>query len=181
MNFNYSFLDDPQARLEIRKHQWLESEKQGCPIGFATAALDWIDKYGQLWKQTQKMAGKKDFFSEQRSYRRFNYKIPVQIQINDRQITTVTDDLNLLGLSCRIPTAVSENTKTEVAIHFRPTELPTLKSNFSFTSYVKKARKRTSDSFYEGHQIFLPFTEEVRDYLRMYANQLSDSKVSFSN
>ena len=46
----FSFLKSKHAREEIRKHQWIESEKQGKEIGFPTAALDWINKHGQSWK-----------------------------------------------------------------------------------------------------------------------------------
>ncbi len=51
MKTDYSFLKDELALLEIRKHKWIESEKLGREIGFATAALDWINKYGSAWKQ----------------------------------------------------------------------------------------------------------------------------------
>ncbi|MCK5013580.1 MAG: hypothetical protein KAS66_07155 [Candidatus Omnitrophica bacterium] len=50
MDLNYSFLKDELALEEIRKHKWIESEKQKKEIGFATAAVDWIKKYGQSWK-----------------------------------------------------------------------------------------------------------------------------------
>ena len=42
MTEHYSFLNDELALLEIRKHKWIESEKCGREIGFASAALDWI-------------------------------------------------------------------------------------------------------------------------------------------
>ncbi|OGX06515.1 MAG: hypothetical protein A2Z88_04480 [Omnitrophica WOR_2 bacterium GWA2_47_8] len=45
----YAFLKDPEALEEIRKHKWLESEKKGEEVGFATAALDWINTYGRAW------------------------------------------------------------------------------------------------------------------------------------
>jgi len=47
-----SFLKNLSALEEIRKHKWIESEKAGYDIGFATAALDWIKKYGQAWEET---------------------------------------------------------------------------------------------------------------------------------
>ena len=46
----YSFLNDPCAYYEIRKHKWFLSEKANCEIGFATAAVDWIKNYGDAWK-----------------------------------------------------------------------------------------------------------------------------------
>jgi hypothetical protein len=47
----YPFLKDELAINEIRKHKWIESEKAGQEIGFATAAVDWINKYGEAWLQ----------------------------------------------------------------------------------------------------------------------------------
>ncbi len=47
----YPFLKDELAIHEIRKHKWIESEKAGREIGFASAAFDWITKYGESWLQ----------------------------------------------------------------------------------------------------------------------------------
>jgi len=49
MHVHYSFLNDESALTEIRKHKWIESQKAGREIGFVTAALDWIKKYGHEW------------------------------------------------------------------------------------------------------------------------------------
>jgi hypothetical protein len=49
MENHYSFLKDEMALAEIRKHKWIESEKKGYELGFATCALDWIQKYGDQW------------------------------------------------------------------------------------------------------------------------------------
>jgi len=48
-NIQYSFLKDELALEEIRRHKWIESEKRNEEVGFATAALDWIEKYGEQW------------------------------------------------------------------------------------------------------------------------------------
>ena len=48
---DYSLLRDELALTEIRKHKWIESEKLGREIGFATAAVDWIEKYGEAFKR----------------------------------------------------------------------------------------------------------------------------------
>jgi hypothetical protein len=56
-NSDYSFLRDDLARTEIYKHKWIESEKAGREIGFATAAFDWITKYGDLWLDHHKKSG----------------------------------------------------------------------------------------------------------------------------
>ncbi len=47
---HYSFLTDDAALFEIRKHKWLISEQAGREIGFASAAVDWINNYGDTWK-----------------------------------------------------------------------------------------------------------------------------------
>ncbi len=49
----YSFLKNELALEEIRKHKWIESEKAGCEIGFATAAVDWIKNYGEGWLRSR--------------------------------------------------------------------------------------------------------------------------------
>ena len=49
MKNKYPFLSDQIARQEIYKHKWIESEKAGREIGFASAALDWITRYGETW------------------------------------------------------------------------------------------------------------------------------------
>ena len=46
---DYPFLQDELAVTEIKKHKWLESEKLGQEIGFATAAADWINKHGEAF------------------------------------------------------------------------------------------------------------------------------------
>ncbi len=55
-NVRYSYLKDEFALDEIRKHKWIESEKAGCEIGFATAAVDWIKKHGEQWLQFRNAA-----------------------------------------------------------------------------------------------------------------------------
>lgn len=54
MKTDYPFLQDTQARHEIYKHKWIESEKAGREIGFASAALDWISRYGETWLDQQR-------------------------------------------------------------------------------------------------------------------------------
>ena len=36
---------------EIEKHKWYESEKAGHNIGGNTAALDWLSKHYERWKE----------------------------------------------------------------------------------------------------------------------------------
>ncbi|MBP9855194.1 MAG: hypothetical protein KBD53_10055 [Candidatus Omnitrophica bacterium] len=51
MEKRFNYLSNTKAIEEIRKHKWIESEKKGEEVGFATAAVDWIKKYGQSWKK----------------------------------------------------------------------------------------------------------------------------------
>ena len=51
MEDDFSYLKDPRVLAEIRKHKWIESQKKGKEVGFATAAVDWINRYGQQWKK----------------------------------------------------------------------------------------------------------------------------------
>jgi hypothetical protein len=51
MDKSYNYLKDPRVLDEIRKHKWIESEKSNREIGFASAAVEWIIKYGPQWKQ----------------------------------------------------------------------------------------------------------------------------------
>ena len=53
MKIEYPFLKDTQARQEIYKHKWIESEKAGREIGFASAAHDWISRHGKAWLDHQ--------------------------------------------------------------------------------------------------------------------------------
>ena len=50
MKQNYSLLTDELAIEEIQKHKWIESEKKGKEIGFATAATEWAKKYGKAFQ-----------------------------------------------------------------------------------------------------------------------------------
>jgi len=53
MEKTYSFLKDELVLQEIRRHKWIESEKQGYDIGFASAAYDWICRFGNDWLKNQ--------------------------------------------------------------------------------------------------------------------------------
>ena len=38
-----------ELKIEIEKHKWIESEKQGRDIGFEKALIDWISKHRSSW------------------------------------------------------------------------------------------------------------------------------------
>ena len=43
-------------RDESLRYKWLESEKQGCDIGFERALLDWIMKHRSSWRKARKQS-----------------------------------------------------------------------------------------------------------------------------
>ncbi len=101
MNIKYSFLKDPRALAEIRKHKWIESQKCGYEIGFASAAVDWVGKFGQEWKRIHLKNEDASIFIERRRFRRFEFSGFANI-IKD-QLVFIAEAVNLsfLGLSCQ--------------------------------------------------------------------------------
>lgn len=99
----YSYLTDPRAIAEIRKHKWLESQKAGKEIGFATAALDWINKYGPAWKEIHvKEARPEAIFRERRFFRRFKFKGRVELLKGSSSILSGEPlDISLEGILCK--------------------------------------------------------------------------------
>jgi len=108
MKDKFSYLNDPRALAEIRKHKWIESQKQGTEIGFASAAFDWIQKYGQEWKRLHAESdGNKEVFLERRRYRRFKMRGNVQLISGNATILAEPLDLSFFGILCRVSEAVS--------------------------------------------------------------------------
>jgi hypothetical protein len=168
----YSFLSDELAIIEIRKHKWIESEKKGDEIGFASAAIDWIKKYGRSWLQHRlNLKEKQNELTEKRHHRRFNRRLPVEIKIKDANISCHTDDFNLVGLSCTVPAYIANDLPTEITIRFLKDEKSFQASRrFQFTSRIARVSKK--EQFYN---IFVPFTEEVRDFLRSHTDILTNT------
>lgn len=174
MDKYYSFFKDDLAVLEIRKHQWIESEKRGEAIGFASAALDWIKKYGPAFQQYRLGMTGQNLLSEKRRHRRFSVRFPVQIKVNNANITCHTDDVSLMGLSCTIPEFVPNNTPTEVTIRFQQEFGQSLASHFEFLSRVVRVTQPASSTIRGAYNIFVPFPESVRDYIRANAQALAN-------
>lgn len=171
MDNTYSYLKDNEALEEIRKHKWIESERQGSEMGFATAAVDWIKNYGPQWKQfsigVENIAS---IFTERRHFRRFSYQWPLKIKTSNGTIASFTKDINFLGLSCLVPHHITEQTHVDVTLNFQLKESQTT-SHLQFRTKVDRITKKSSNLCYE---IFLPFTEEVKDYLKMRASLISN-------
>jgi len=101
MKEKFSFLKDPRAIAEIHKHKWIESQKAGREIGFATCAVDWIEKYGQAWKEIH-VKEDKDYsiFIERRRFRRFELDCKVKLKKDNLLFLANIVNINLFGLSC---------------------------------------------------------------------------------
>jgi hypothetical protein len=168
MDLNYSFLKDELALEEIRKHKWIESEKQKKEIGFATAAVDWVKKYGQSWKAFRfGLNLRDDIFTERRIHRRFSCQIPVQLKINDNLIMSYTDSVSLLGFSCVLPQVVPENSRVEIAIDFQCQDVFPAKLPFQFKGHVLKTTAIDRKPGVSSYKAFFLFDEEIKEYLRM--------------
>jgi hypothetical protein len=98
----YSYLKDPRALAEIRKHKWFLSQNEKREIGFATAAVDWVKKYGEEWKRVH-VKGLKDLeiFLERRKYRRFDINSLLTLRQNNFQFPAKVINVNYFGLLCR--------------------------------------------------------------------------------
>ncbi|MDO8581105.1 MAG: hypothetical protein Q7S13_06465 [Candidatus Omnitrophota bacterium] len=174
MDIRYSFLKDELAIQEIRKHKWIESEKQGNEIGFATAALDWIHKYGNEWKQFRlKSHNAQHLFEEKRRQRRFSYQWPVEIKIAAQHAASLTTSVNLTGFSCLLSEPIAELTPVIIRMEFeRPGSSRPL--YFQFKSRISRLNKSSQTDNGIAYKAFIPFTEEVRDYLRIHGPSLAN-------
>ncbi len=171
----YSFLKDELAILEIRKHKWIESEKIGYEIGFATATLDWIKRYGEGFKQFRlSLKNPDNILSEKRRHRRFNFKFPVQIKTSEENFNCQTNDISLIGLSCSIPKFIPFNTETNVTIGFQKEEETLIPTSFRFKSRVARILKPQAPGDLKLYQVFVPFNEKVRDFLRTHTELLKN-------
>ena len=168
MKTTYSFLKDELALIEIRKHKWIESEKIGREIGFATAAYDWINKYGYTWKQFRlDVEHSKNVFTERRQYRRFSLNLPVQLKTDQLFLASYTNDFSFIGFACTIPMHIPQNTEAEITINFDEEKVTMpRKTKLHFSSRILRIFNPNARKSALCYQAFLPFNEEVRDYLR---------------
>ncbi len=111
----YPYLKDPRAIDEIRKHKWIESQKAGREIGFASAAVDWIKKYGKQWKKIYSKEFKdKSIFLERRRYRRFKLDCLAELIKNNILILADVVNINFFGLLCKTDEYLQMGTKIGV-------------------------------------------------------------------
>ncbi len=167
MKEKFSFLKDPRALLEISKHKWIESEKRGEEIGFATAAVDWAKKYGQDWKRAYfKEATDSDLFIEKRRYRRFPLEIGLVIKRNETCLSAAPKDINLEAISCKVGQRLPQDGSIEIIL-----KAPA-KTSFRKENYLKcKAKILRIAPFPENltgseYNVVLMPGEECRELLR---------------
>ena len=178
MNVTYSFLRDEVALQEIRKHKWIESEKAGEEIGFATAAYDWINKYGYTWKQFRlDSTFNKDILAERRDYRRFRCHFPLLLSLNQQKLVSYTNDVSLIGLSCTLPIHIKEETALNVTMGFPSSVTNNQLDQFQFETIVLRSSPLARKKSNLCHTVFLNFNEKTRDHLRQNPHLLADSLV----
>lgn len=176
MKQNYSLLSDELALIEIRKHQWIESQKAGREIGFATAALDWIRKYGNEWKKTRLSRDKTPgIFCEKRRYRRFQYNLPLLLTASHKKVVSQTNDINLVGLSCTVPVYMPEQSDIKVTIDIPRQDVTTRKTVHQFNARIIKVSPLKQKMPIPLYRTVLSFDEPMRDYLRLNADILAQS------
>ncbi|MDD5431709.1 MAG: PilZ domain-containing protein [Candidatus Omnitrophica bacterium] len=162
----YSFLKDPRALAEIRKHKWIESQKAGREIGFATAACDWVDKYGQPWKENHVKEGKNySAFIEKRRFRRFRLDCDIELKNDAASLMAHRVDISYFGVSCI--TSNYLNAGSRLNIHLR------LNSDSSNELNCGAIVERVAFVDHDNYELFLKFDETSQQ-------QIENSKF-FSN
>ena len=170
-----SLLGDELALMEIHKHKWIESEKSGREIGFATAAWDWINKYGEAWKQFRlKTNNQNNIFTERRLYRRFPFNCPVQLKIEEQCIASFTKEVNLIGLSCTLPRYIPQNTEALMTLSLNQETAQPVQSKICFPSRILRISPPREKESSLSYEVFLPFNEQARDFLRNNAGLLKN-------
>ena len=155
----YSYLSDPRAIAEIHKHKWIESQKAGREIGFATAAVDWIKTYGSQWKASF-VHEEKDLthFIERRKFRR--PKIHCLINLMKDRFTCVAESINisLYGLLCRTSNYLTIGSDVIVNI-LNP-------QNQQLLLTAKGTVTRAHVNNYKNYELYLQFDENTQKALQ---------------
>lgn len=157
MKRRYPYLRDPRVLSEIRKHQWIESEKSGKEIGFGTAAIDWITKYGELWRQAHAAAGMNaDILLEQRKFRRFPLQSFATLLHNGKTIPVKTIDISSLGMLCQA--SVRLDLDSPIKIQWSLSEQP----DSGITFCGKVARMVSNSASPDTHTLLIIFDRQSR-------------------
>lgn|GEM_PF-1839242 len=176
MQKKYSFLADNLALMEIRKHQWIESEKQKREIGFATAAVDWIKKYGHTWKLARIGTNQNnDVLLERRRYRRFALTLPLEISSEGVIVKTQTCDISLIGISCQTRIDLDMFSEPEVRLTFSGTNS---RESVKFKAKILRCTKQPSLFGGNAYTSVLILDESARDFLRERREVLDHQSAS---
>jgi len=158
---SYPYLRDPRSIAEIRKHQWIESEKAGHEIGFGTAAIDWVAKYGKQWEVACAKIDK-NVFIENRKFRRFEFESSVALTYENKTITVRTIDISSLGLLC----IAKEPLHSETGVTLRWSFNTDNKSGIIFSGKISRAwpRKNNSAEFQLLIKFDQPSQEKIENF-----------------
>lgn len=178
MKQKFNYLQHDEAVNEMLKHKWIESQKSGRDIGFATAALDWIKRFGQSWKRANNINDNLVYdelqeLMERRKYRRFKINLPIKIKSDNLELDAQIKEFNHVGLDFISDTSLDVESYVEI------TTLPS-NDDCSFSNMRLRA-KVIKSSFYQKSQSqnkkYLIFTLFDRDTQQKIINK----KNSFLN
>ncbi|MDD2689966.1 MAG: hypothetical protein PHT41_07460 [Candidatus Omnitrophica bacterium] len=174
MKDKYPYLKDPRAIDEIRKHKWIESQKAGREIGFASAAVDWIKKYGKQWKEIYGKEFKdKSIFIERRRYRRFSLDCLAELIKNNILILAEVVDINFFGLLCKTDKYLQMGSKIGIHLLTRSIEKELICNGII---------ERVSQAGSRKYELFLKFDDYSQKQLENWgyfnrAKTLSPQKI----
>ena len=153
----YWFMYDLIALEEIRKFHQEQRDQGGEPMGFATAAFEWVKKYGE----ERKMAAQENFFAERRRYRRFQINEPVKL-VKERSIFLArTINISLNGLLCRSSDLLPVGKEMEALLPLDP------------ENYYRVKVERSLSVAAEEYEVLLKFDERSRMNLQANKNYLA--------
>ncbi|MCU0651982.1 MAG: PilZ domain-containing protein [Candidatus Omnitrophica bacterium] len=161
MKGSYPYLRDPRSIAEIRKHQWIESEKAGYEIGFGTAAIDWVAKYGRQWEVACAKIDK-NVFIENRKFRRFEFESYVALTYENKTIIVRTIDISSLGLLC----IAKESLHPEVEVTLQWSFNTDNKSGIIFDGKISRVWPRKNNS--QEFELLIKFDEQSRKKIETF-------------
>lgn len=154
----YPYLKDPKALAEIRKHKWLESQRRGEEVGFATAAVDWIKNHGQDWKKIHAQEYKdRGVFIERRKYRRFQLEALIKLMKENKDFAADPVDISFFGLSSRMREYVDIGSEVEIKVILKKDRKKEIKCKGTIERVVSVGRK--------SYEVFLKFDEQGQEQL----------------
>lgn len=156
----YSYLKDPRALAEIRKHKWIESQKQGREIGFATAAVDWVKKYGRDWKKSHFKHDKAESFIERRRYRRKKLNCGICLTGDNSRILGEALNLSYEGLLLRAADYLAPGSEAAINLSCRKESGEV----FNGRGVVERAVPLLA----QGYELFLRFDEPTQENITVW-------------